>query len=161
VSVHLREITPANQAEVEALSVRPEQDAYVAGVAASLREAAEEPDAAPWYRAVYDGDTPVGFVMLSDGITAENLRRHPDYLGPYYLWRLLVDHHQQGRGHGAAALALAADHVRTAHAPVLLTSCQPGPHTPLGFYLAQGFRDTGRVHQGEHVLELDLTHTGR
>lgn len=31
---------------------------------------------------------------VSDGITVEN----PDYLGPYYLWRLLVDRRVQGQG---------------------------------------------------------------
>ena len=48
-----------------------------------MAEAAQYPDAQPWYRAVYADQEPVGFVMISDGITVDN----PDYLGPYYLWR--------------------------------------------------------------------------
>jgi diamine N-acetyltransferase len=84
--VSLREITPANRAAVEALTVTAGQTMYVAGVAESLVEAAQTPDACPWYRAVYAGGTPVGFVMISDGITVVN----PDYLGPYFLWRLLA-----------------------------------------------------------------------
>ena len=152
-NVHLREITPDNQASIEALVVTDEQSNYVEGVAASIVEAAETPDARPWYRAVYDGDTPVGFVMISDGITVDN----PDYLGPYYLWRLLVDHQHQGRGYGAATIRLIVDELRSRpDARVLITSCAPGPATPLGFYLQQGFRDTGVVHLGEEVLELDL-----
>jgi hypothetical protein len=39
---------------------------------------------------------------------------------------------------------------------VLITSVEQGPDSPLGFYLRQGFRATGEVHQGELVLELDL-----
>ena len=31
----------------------------------SLREAAATPEGRPWYRAVYVGEEPVGFVMLS------------------------------------------------------------------------------------------------
>ena len=151
--VHLREITADNRAAVEALAVSAEQTRYVDGVADSLREAAGTPDARPWFRAVYDGAEPVGFVMLSDGITVED----PDLLGPYFLWRLLVDHRHQGRGYGAAALRLVVEHVRTRpDARVLLTSCVPGPAAPTGFSLRQGFVDTGRDHDGERVLELPL-----
>jgi diamine N-acetyltransferase len=152
-TVSLREITRANRSEIEAMAVTEVQDGYVTGVGESLLEAAETPDACPWYRAVYADDEPVGFVMLSDGITVVN----PDYLGPYYLWRLLVDQRYQGQGHGSAALRLAVEHLRTrADARVLITSVGQGPASPVGFYLRQGFRLTGEVHQGELVLELDL-----
>jgi diamine N-acetyltransferase len=157
VAVHLREITPENRAAVEALAVGPEQDGFVGTVTVSLREAAETPQAAPWYRAVYDDDTPVGFVMISDGSTPENMK-NPELLGPYFLWRLLVDQHHQKHGYGAAALSLVVDHLRT-HRPdaqVLLTSCGQGPNGPLGFYARQGFRVTGQFHDGEVVLELPL-----
>jgi diamine N-acetyltransferase len=153
-SVSLREITPANREAVEALTVTAVQADYVAGVAESLVEAAETPDACPWYRAVYLDDRPVGFVMISDGITVVN----PDYLGPYFLWRLLIDQRYQGRGYGSAALSLVVEHVRTrTDARVLITSAGQGPASPIGFYLRQGFRATGQVHQGELVLELDLS----
>ena len=149
----LREITAANRTAVEALTVTAVQADYVTGVAESLFEAAETPDARPWYRAVYHDDTPVGFVMISDGITAVN----PDYLGPYFLWRLLIDQGHQGRGHGSAALALVVEHVRTRpDARVLITSVGQGPASPVDFYVRRGFRATGEVHQGELVLELDL-----
>ncbi len=151
--VTLCEITPQNRSTIEALSVTDDQSDYVAGVADSLVEAAQTPDARPWYRAVYAGDEPVGFVMISDGITVVN----PDYLGPYYLWRLLVDRRHQGRGYGSAALRLVVEHVCTRpDARVLITSAVPGPASPVGFYVEQGFRITGEVHQGEVVLELDL-----
>jgi diamine N-acetyltransferase len=157
MTVTLRKITAENQAAVEALAVTDEQTGYVGGVTDSLAEAAETPDAAPWYRAVYDDDTPVGFVMLSDGISVKNMK-NPEFLGPYFLWRLLIDQRHQHRGYGAATIALVADHLRTAHddAEVLLTSCRPGPTTPLGFYLGQGFRRTGEIHDGEIVLEKPL-----
>jgi diamine N-acetyltransferase len=151
--VSLREITAANRADVEALAVTAGQADYVAGVAESLVEAAQTPDACPWYRAVYADETPVGFVMISDGITVVN----PDYLGPYFLWRLLIDQRHQGRGYGSAALDLVVDYLRTRDdARVLVTSVVQGPASPIDFYLRQGFRATGDVHQGEVVLELDL-----
>lgn len=152
-TVTLREITDDNRAAVEALAVTSEQSSYVAGVAESLAEASQYPDAKPWYRAVYADETPVGFVMISDGITVTN----PDYLGPYYLWRLLVDSRFQGHGYGTRALELVVAYVRTRpDARVLLTSHVVGPRSPRSFYLRYGFRATDRVHDGEPVLELDI-----
>ena len=75
--VTLREITEDNRAAVEALAVTEEQSRYVASVSRSLLDAEEYPDAMAWYRAVYADDEPVGFVMISDGITADN----PEYVG--------------------------------------------------------------------------------
>jgi diamine N-acetyltransferase len=149
-----REVTEENRADVEALAVTEEQSQYVASVAASLVEAAQYPDAKPWYRAVYADDELVGFVMISDGITVDN----PEYIGPYYLWRLLIDHRFQGRGYGTAALDLVVDHVRQRpDARVLLTSHVVGPTSPVTFYQQYGFRLTGEVHDdGEPILEFDL-----
>jgi diamine N-acetyltransferase len=153
-TVTLREITELDRAAIEALAVTPAQNHYVSGVAESLAEAAEYPDAAPWYRAVYADEEPVGFVMISDGITVSN----PDYLGPYYLWRILVDQRFQGHGYGTRALDLVVAHVRTRpDARVLLTSHVVGPDSPRGFYLRYGFTPTDRVHDGEPVLEYPLT----
>jgi diamine N-acetyltransferase len=151
--VSLREITSANRPDVERLRVTSEQGRYVAGVTDSLVEAAETPGACPWYRAVYRDDTPVGFVMISDGIPDG----HPEYLGPYYLWRLLIDVEWQGQGLGAATLDLIVDYLRTQpQARTLLTSTVPGPGSPKTFYLHYGFLATGQVFEGEDVLELEL-----
>ena len=98
----LREITDDNRAAVLALAVAPGQEQFVENVADSLDEAAETPDACPWYRAIYAGDEPVGFVMITDGIPDG----HPEYEWPYYLWRLIIDARHQQRGYGTAALDL-------------------------------------------------------
>lgn len=149
--VSLREITDANRLAVGLLAVTRDQENYVAGVGESLVEAAATPAACPWYRAVYAGREPVGFVMLSDGIPDG----HPEYPGPYFLWRLLIDARWQGRGLGTAALDLSLDHLRTRPGfAALLTSVVPGPNSPVGFYLRYGFVRTGEVFDGEDVLEL-------
>jgi diamine N-acetyltransferase len=151
--ISLREITGANRAAVERLGVTGDQERFVAGVAESLLEAAATPAACPWFRAVYHEDEPVGFVMISDGIPDG----HPEYLGPYFLWRLLIDARWQGRGFGTRALELVVDYVRTRpNARTLLTSAVPGPRSPLGFYVRYGFSRTGQVFDGEDVLELVL-----
>ncbi|WP_211347053.1 GNAT family N-acetyltransferase [Saccharothrix australiensis] len=149
--VHLREITDENRAAVCALRVHPGQRQFVDSVADSLAEAAATPEAAPWYRAIYAGDVPVGFVMLS-----WNAPPGPGVLGPYYLWRLLVDRDHQGRGFGRAALAQVIDLVRAAGGAELFTSYQPGYGEPLPFYRRFGFVPTGEVDEGEIVLRLAL-----
>ena len=155
-TVTLREITDDNRDAVVALSVTEDQSQYVATVADSLDEAAELPDAKPWYRAIYADDEPVGFVMISDGITVDN----PDYVGPYYVWRLLIDTKHQGLGYGTAALHLVCEHVRTRpDARVLLVSHVVGPTSPVTFYQQYGFQLTGDVQDGEPILALDLYST--
>ena len=153
-TVTLRRITVANRAAVERLGVTPEQARYVASNAESLREAAATPDACPWFRAIHAGDIPVGFVMISDGIPDTR----PQYLGPYFLWRLMIDVRWQGQGYGTAALDLVVEYVRSRpDADRLLSSLVPGTTgSPRGFYLRYGFRPTGQWFDGEEVIELAL-----
>jgi diamine N-acetyltransferase len=152
--VTLREISAVNRDEIERLTVTVDQAHYVASVTDSLSEAAATPQARPWYRAAYSDETPVGFVMISDGIPDG----HPELLGPYFLWLLLIDTSWQGRGFGRAALDLVVSYVRKRpDARVLLTSIRPGSvGSPRGFYLTYGFRTTGQMFDGEEVLELEL-----
>lgn len=152
-SVTLREITPANRALVEAVRVTPAQDAFVDGVASSLREAAATPSSRPWCRALYADDDPVGFVMLGDDVPPGD----PVIPWRYYLWRMLVDHRHQGHGYGRAGLHLVAQYLRTRPgADALVTSIVPGDGSPLGFYLAYGFEPTGEWFDHEQVLALRL-----
>ena len=151
--VSLREITEDNRVALESLAVTEEQNYYVASVTQSLQDAEDYPDAKPWYRAVYADDEPVGFVMISDGVTIDD----PSYVGPYYLWRLLIDRRFQGRGYGIATLDLVVEHVRTRpDARTFLTSHVVGPDSPVTFYQRYGFQLTGQMHDGEPILELDL-----
>jgi diamine N-acetyltransferase len=151
--VSLREITDANRPAIEALSVTPQQEQFVAGVTESLIEAAETPHAKPWYRAVYAGETPVGFVMISDNIAPG----HPEYLGPYFLWRLLIDTRWQRHGYGRAALDLIVEYLAARPAcDRLLASYVPGDGSPRDFYLQYGFVPTGAVFDDEPVIELLL-----
>ena len=134
----------------------PEQEAYVDGVARSLDEAAATPDSRPWCRAVYAGETPVGFVMLADDVPPGD----PVIPWRYYLWRMLVDAGHQGHGHGRAALDLVRAHLRSRPgADALVTSVVPGPGSPLGFYLSYGFEPTGEWFDHEQVLRLPLGET--
>jgi diamine N-acetyltransferase len=148
--VHLREITTDNRDAVRVLRVRRDQKQFVASVSKSLKEAAKKPEAYPWYRAVYHGDEPVGFVMLSWKPPAG------PYKGRHFLWRLLVDERYQGRGIGREALMQIAALVRADGATELLTSYEPGDGEPWPFYQKFGFEPTGEIDDGEIVLRLTL-----
>jgi GNAT superfamily N-acetyltransferase len=148
--VQLREITDDNREAVCALRVRGRQKRFVASVSRSLRDAANTPKANPWYRAVYCGDEPVGFVMLS-----WKARKGP-YRGRHFLWRLLIDKRHQAGGIGRAVLTQIVDLVRADGGTELLTSYEPGEGGPWHFYQRFGFQPTGEVDDGEIVLRLPL-----
>jgi diamine N-acetyltransferase len=151
--VSLREITDGNRDAVTALAVAPGQEQFVDNVADSLDEAAETPDACPWYRAIYADQEPVGFIMITDGIRDD----HPEYEWPYYLWRLIIDARHQRRGYGTAALDLVVAYVRTRPgAEAFYTSAVPGDGSPMTFYEHYGYAPTGGMLDGEHVYRLPL-----
>jgi diamine N-acetyltransferase len=156
--IELREIVSAqDRAAVMGLRRGPGQDQYLDSMEDIFAAADEEQRAMPRPWAVHDADSGalVGFVMISDNIPQP---MDDDLVGPYYLWKLLIDHQHQGQGYGSATLDAVADYVRTRPAAdVLFTSCADGPGSPRGFYLRYGFADTGRVMWGENVLALDLT----
>ena len=144
-SVTLREITKESVRRICALEVAPHQQSYVARVAVSIAEAHFSPGEA-WFRAIYAGEEPVGFVMLS-------VRPHiPDY----FLWRLMIDERHQGRGFGRAALDRIVEHVRGLGATELQTTAVPGEHSPQPFYEKYGFEPTGVIEEGEVQLRLRL-----
>jgi diamine N-acetyltransferase len=151
--VSLREITEQNREAVVALRVAASQEGYVSSVADSLEEAREFPEGNPWYRAIYAEDQPVGFVMLSWNVTPDP----PRILGPWFLWKLLVDERHQGRGYGREAVRLVADIARDHGAAELLTSYVVGDSSPEPFYTYIGFVPTGEQDEkGEIILALDL-----
>ena len=155
--VRLREVvSPADRDSVMGLRLGPGQDRYLDSMADIFAEADAEQRAMPRAWAVHDAeaDSLVGFVMISDNIPQP---MDEDLVGPYFLWKLLVDERLQGRGYGAATLDAVAGYLATRPgADVLYTSCTDGPGSPRGFYLRYGFTDTGRIMWGENVLALDL-----
>lgn len=156
--VWLRDIvSPQDRAAVTGLRRGPGQDRYLNSMEDIFAEADEEQRAMPHPWAVHDAQagTLVGFAMISDNIPQPI---DDDLVGPYYLWKLLIDHRVQHRGYGAATLDAIVDYLRTRPgAGVLFTSCADGPGSPRGFYLRYGFTDTGRIMWGENVLALDLS----
>jgi diamine N-acetyltransferase len=156
VAVTLEEITDENREAVLALRVAPVQEQFVSSVRDSLAEAAEYPHAKPWYRAVFargEPAEPVGFVMVSWNCEPQP----PEIIGPWFLWKLLIDERYQGRGYGAAVVWQIAELVRAEGATELLTSFVPGDDGPAGFYQRLGFVPTGELDDsGEVIVRLGL-----
>jgi diamine N-acetyltransferase len=152
--VELRDIvTDADRDAVLGLQRAPGQERFLGSMESHFEDAAAEPEGKPRLWSVHDGDQLVGFVMLSDNIEDPG----EDMLGPYYLWRLLVDAPFQGRGYGVATLDAVVDYLRTRpDADVLWTSCVRGEGSPQPFYEHYGFVDTGELKWDETVLRLDL-----
>ena len=143
--VSLREITRETVVAICGLEVAPEQKEFVADNARSIAEAHFQPKA--WIRAVYAGETPVGFVMLFDDPDAPR----------YFLWRFMIAAEHQGKGYGKAALDLLVEYVRTRPgATELQCSFVPGEAGPGAFYAKYGFVETGEVAHGENVITLPL-----
>lgn len=141
----LREVTAETVRAICALEVAPEQRGFVAPNAVSISQAYFEPKA--WFRAVYAGETPVGFVMLHDDSEA----------GEHFLWRFMIAAEHQGKGYGRRALDLVVAHLRSRPgARVLGSSYVPGDDGPGAFYRRYGFVETGEVDEGELVIRLDL-----
>ena len=145
--VTLQEITAETVVEICDLSDTLSQDQHemVAPNARSIAQAHFSDKA--WFRAIYAGETPVGFIMLYDD---------PDE-PEYFLWRLMVAGPEQGKGYGRRAVELLVEYVRTRPgAKELLTSCVPMEGGPEPFYRKLGFEPTGEVDEGEIVVRLAL-----
>ena len=127
------------------LNVADAQKNFVAPNANSIAEASFSNEA--WFRAIYAGEEPVGFVML-----------HADEKKPeYFLWRLMIASEHQGKSYGYQAMELVIDHVKSLPGAVeLLTSYVPGEGNPSHFYSKLGFEETGQWEDGEKVLKLKL-----
>jgi diamine N-acetyltransferase len=146
-TVSLREITEETVEEIINLSktLSEAQRKMVADNAKSIAQAHFSKHA--WFRAIYAGETPVGFIMLYD---------NPDE-PEYFLWRFMVAGPHQGKGYGRKAIDLLLDYVRTRPgAKELLTSCVEGEASPEGFYRRLGFERNGQMYGDEVGLRLEL-----
>jgi GNAT superfamily N-acetyltransferase len=152
-NLSFREVDELNLTAVLALTLAPEQEPYVGSVSEAIEEAREVPEGHPWYRAVFDGELAVGFVMLSWNVPPNP----PEIIGPWYLWKLIVDCRYQGRGYGRAIIEEVVSIVRAEGAETLLTSYALGPNNPGPFYERVGFAPTGDVNiDGEIIVALKL-----
>lgn len=121
------------------------QTTFVAPNSYSLAQALFSKTA--WYRAVYAGKAPVGFIMLDDNT------EKPEY----FLWRFMIAPPFQRSGFGRQAIERLIDYVKTRPgAKELKVSYIDHEEGPRGFYRGLGFRETGEVDDGEVMMRMEL-----
>ena len=144
--MELRAITEQNYQKILDLSTGTGQEEFVAQNVRSLAQAWVFRKTARPY-ALYEGEEPVGFIMLDwrpEEKTAE-------------IWRFMIDYRYQGKGHGRRAMELALEKIRQAR---LFDRAQlyyvPGNEKAQALYHSLGFRETGNTLDGEIQMELIL-----
>ncbi len=143
--ITLTPITVDNHKALRALRVLPEQEGFVATVEASLSDAYVYEDAE--FRGVFEGDEPVGYVMIFPFDRDEHRLVN--------IVRLMIAGPHQGRGLGRATLELTLDWIRSLEPAVDLIriSVVPENEVALGLYLSLGFETKG-LEDGEVALYL-------
>ena len=143
--VTLREITEETVRAICDLSVHEHQRKFVAPNGTSIAQAHFAKHV--WFRAIYAGETSVGFAMLWDE------PEKPEY----YLWRFMIDARYQGMNFGRRAMELVIAYVNTRpSATVLITSVLQAEGGPQGFYESLEFELTGEYQDGESVMRRRL-----
>ena len=139
--ITLRSIDTENFWDVVSLAVAPEQQEYVVSNAVSIAQAKVQPECVPL--AVYANEEPVGFVMYC--IDRDD--------GEYWIYRLMIDKHLQGKGYGRQAMERVLEMIRrdTGRHAVYL-GVHRGAAAAVSLYQSLGFTFTGQVFGQEHIM---------
>ncbi|MDD7738591.1 MAG: GNAT family N-acetyltransferase [Fusicatenibacter sp.] len=159
--MHLERVTGKNVWKLVALEVREDQKNFVASNTESIIEAYTTISAGGYAFpfGIYDGDTPVGFLMIGYDVD-EDWSDPPEIARKNYsIWRLMIDRKYQGRGYGREAMKLALDYIRTypcGRAECCYLSYEPDNLCAKKLYASFGFRENGEMDGDEVVAVLSL-----
>jgi diamine N-acetyltransferase len=151
-NIHFVQITAENVLEICQLSETLTQDQRQAVADNAISIAQGHCSENAWMRAIYDGQTPVGFTMLHIGSDWEDGIDCPGI----FLWRLMVAKPHQGRGVGKEAIELLVAHLRSLGIPEIYTSYHLGPGSPKLFCDSVGFTPTGSYYGDEPEVVLKI-----
>ena len=108
---------------------------------------------------IYDGKTPVGFMMIGYD-SADYWEDVPDIArGNYSLWRLMIDENYQKKGFGREAVALGLDFIKSfpcGKSEYCWLSYEPENKVARQLYRSFGFVETGDIVGGEIIAVLKL-----
>lgn len=158
--IQLRKIDAHNVWKILALEVAENQKKFVATNTESIIEAycaiTNGGTALPF--GIYNGDTPVGFVMI--GFCCDDWEDAPAIArGNYSIWRLMIDKGFQGRGYGKAAMEAVLDYIHTfpcGKADCCFLSYEPENAVAKELYHSFGFRENGEMDEQEMIAVLKL-----
>ena len=160
MNLQIKKVDAKHIWELVELKVREDQTEFVASNTVSLLEAYTTVTAGGFALpfGVYDGETPVGFLML--GYDCADWENAPKIAaGNYCLWRLMIDQRYQGRGYGKKAMELALAHIRTmpcGDAAYCWLSYEPENTGARALYRSMGFAENGEMDGDEVVAVLPL-----
>jgi len=141
--ITLKEIDRHNFKAIAALKVADAQKDFVAENVYSIAQAKAYPECIPL--AVYDNDTPVGFIMYCMDYDDKE----------YWIYRLMIDENHQGKGYGKAALKLVLLKILEDKAyNKIFISVVPGNEAVAKMYETFGFETDNQVLEGEIVYCL-------
>ena len=156
--LRLEKVNGKNVWELLKLTVSESQKNYVAANEISIIEAytAISGNGYAFPFGIYDGDTPVGFLMIGfdvddDWIDAPDIAR-----GNYNLWRLMIDKDYQNRGFGRKSVQLALEFIKSfpcGEAEYCWLSYEPENEVARQLYHSFGFEETGNM-DGEEVIAV-------
>ena len=159
--LRLEKVTGKNVWELLKLQVSEDQKTFVADNDISMIEAyttiSGNGYAFPF--GIYDGDTPVGFLMI--GYDTDDYWDDAPAIakGNYNLWRLMIDQAYQGNGYGKEAVKLALGYIKTfpcGAADYCWLSYEPENQVAAKLYRSFGFEETGDMDGEELIAVLKL-----
>ena len=159
--LHIEKINGKNVWEILKLHVSETQKEFVAANDVSIIEAyatiTANGFAFPF--GIYDGKTPVGFMMIGYD-SADYWEEVPDIArGNYSLWRLMIDENYQKKGFGREAVALGLDFIKSfpcGKSEYCWLSYEPENEVARQLYCSFGFVETGDMVGGEIIAVLKL-----
>lgn len=145
-----RDITRDTLRPLLQLKLRPDQEHLVAPNPVTIAQVAyEQPGGYVW--GLWDGDEAVGLLAMIHPHEYQYLEEGDDPDGAF-IWRLMIAAHLQGKGYGAAAIAICRAQARDWELPRVATSVVDAPDSNIGFYEHLGFTRTGTIVDDEIVL---------
>lgn len=156
--LHLEKVNGKNVWELLKLTVSESQKNYVAANEISIIEAytAISRNGYAFPFGIYNGDTPVGFLMIGFDVDDDWVDAPDIAKGNYNLWRLMIDKDYQNRGFGRKAVQLVLDYIKTfpcGKAEYCWLSYEPENKAARQLYRSFGFEETGDM-DGEEVIAV-------
>ena len=159
--VELRKVDAKNIWKICALEVAEDQRNFVATNTQSILEAycAISSGGVAMPYGIYDGETPVGFVML--GFGCEDWEDAPEIAkDTYNIWRFMIDRRYQRKGYGKQAMEVVLRLVETfphGKADWVWLSYEPENQVAAELYRSFGFRENGQMDGDEIIAVRPLT----
>lgn len=158
--LRLVKVNSDNCFDLADLSIREDQIDFVAPNQESMALAFGTLNEGKYVEAfgIYDGDTPVGFVMI--GHNSFDFEGCPDiYKHSYYLWRFMIDKEYQGQRYGKDAAKLVLDYILTfpdGEEDIISTSYEEDNIVSMNLWKSFGFVPNGEKSEGEDNYEVVL-----